>query len=678
MFSIVLLSPCFWLQPAILRQSVVAALLIGGLLATSAFVAASLRLESAVSTLLAGYVVLVAEIGALTEGLSPIHAVTRTGLGIADSVLLAAAAGTWWHRGRPGFPLAAARATAARALRDPLVIAFLVVAVAALAYELLLVVAAPPNNWDSLTYHLARAAFWAQHGGVYWVPNAPTDRINEFQPLAEQEILFLFVATGKGSLFALPQFTALLATILAVYATARRLGHDLRPAACAALLFGTFTIVALEATTSQNDLVAASLPAAAVALLLARGSPELVLAGIAAGLALGVKLTTGLVFPVLIVLAAVRGRRALALFAWWALASFTAISSWSFVQNAVKTGHLLGHGGGRVELAASPSFPGSLSTAVRIVYRVTDLPGFHDRTIWSLTALGAIASVGGLALGLRRGRRGWGLAGLGLLAPALALGVAGGTHAIVRVVHLPINPVAATSQTFFWTVNRLASEDFAGYGPLGILLLAAVAVTIAAGLRRRADARHVALALALPLFLALLALQVRYYDFLTRFLVVPVALTVPLAAMFFRRAAAAAAIVVVAALTVTLALDRDLVKPYASPYGHPWQLSLPNAVRLNWMPAAGEALGELDQDAGSAAVGAVLGPDEPSYLLFGETRNRHVTFLPPLPEHAVRAAKAAELPFVVIGAVQGIAAAFGRAGWRLQPLGIYWTLAIAP
>jgi len=60
---------------------------------------------------------------------------------------------------------------------------------AVVAYGLLLVVSGPPSNWDSLTYHLARAAAWAQHGGVYWIDNAPTDRINEFQPLAEQENL---------------------------------------------------------------------------------------------------------------------------------------------------------------------------------------------------------------------------------------------------------------------------------------------------------------------------------------------------------------------------------------------------------------------------------------------------------------------------------------------------------
>jgi hypothetical protein len=55
-----------------------------------------------------------------------------------------------------------------------------------------------------------------------------------------------------------------------------------------------------------------------------------------------------------------------------------------------------------------------------------------------------------------------------------------------------------------------------------------------------------------------------------------------------------------------------------------------------------------------------------------------VTFLPGLPGHAVAEATARQLPFVVVGAVPGIADAFQRAGWRVQPLGVYWTLAIRP
>jgi hypothetical protein len=103
----------------------------------------------------------------------------------------------------------------------------LLLAVAASSlYELVLVLGAPPNNWDSLTYHLTRAADWAQHGGVHWIANAPTDRINEFQPLAEQQVLLFFVTSGRAALLALPQWLAGLAALVGVFAS--RLGSGSR------------------------------------------------------------------------------------------------------------------------------------------------------------------------------------------------------------------------------------------------------------------------------------------------------------------------------------------------------------------------------------------------------------------------------------------------------------------
>jgi len=115
---------------------------------------------------------------------------------------------------------------------------FLGAVVVLLAYELVLALTAPANNWDSLTYHLSRVAAWMQHGGVYRIPNAPTPRMNEYQPLAEQQILYLFVAIGSGALFALPQYLAQLAVLVAVYGAARRLGFEPRAAACSSLLLG--------------------------------------------------------------------------------------------------------------------------------------------------------------------------------------------------------------------------------------------------------------------------------------------------------------------------------------------------------------------------------------------------------------------------------------------------------
>ena len=54
--------------------------------------------------------------------------------------------------------------------------------------------------------------------------------INAYQPLAEQQQLFLMVATGGGALYAVPQYLAELAILVATYGSARRLGFAVRPA----------------------------------------------------------------------------------------------------------------------------------------------------------------------------------------------------------------------------------------------------------------------------------------------------------------------------------------------------------------------------------------------------------------------------------------------------------------
>src|SRR4029077_1671868 len=105
-----------------------------------------------------------------------------------------------------------------------------------------------PNNWDSLASHLSRAPAWHQYGGIHWIANAPTGRLNEFQPLAEQEILFVFVATGSTALFALPQYVGQLAILLAVYGTARRLGYTAQSAARSSALLAMLSLIALEST----------------------------------------------------------------------------------------------------------------------------------------------------------------------------------------------------------------------------------------------------------------------------------------------------------------------------------------------------------------------------------------------------------------------------------------------
>src|SRR5262249_40188422 len=183
-----------------------------------------------VATLVAGYLALVTQIAAVMWFLSPFDALTLTWLTVVEAVVAAAAVGAWLLCGRPLPALARARAALGTLRSDPLTLAFAALVAAGVAYELVLALTVPPNNWDSLTYHLARVAGWRQEQGVHWIANAPTARMNEFQPLAEQLILFLFVA-GSTTLYAIPQYVAQLAILVAGYGPARRLGYETRPAA---------------------------------------------------------------------------------------------------------------------------------------------------------------------------------------------------------------------------------------------------------------------------------------------------------------------------------------------------------------------------------------------------------------------------------------------------------------
>ncbi len=301
-------------------------------IAAAAFAAASLRLASPVATLLALYVLLVAGVGAATWVLSPLHAVTRSGLLGAELVLLGAAVAAWSARGRPR---------------------------------------PPPEA----------------------VPS-----------------------------FALPQFVAELAILVAVYGASRRLGFDRRAAARGAAVLATFSAVALQSTTAQNDLVAASFPAAAVCFLLAGAEVEEVLAGVALGLGVGTKLTTVLVWPVLAWLAWLGGRRVVTRALAGVAGGLLTVGIWSFVLNLAHTGHPLGHGQGRVEEAVSPSAVTVPHTFARVTYRMLDLGLLWNEQIWGLAAAGlAAAAVYAIAT---RGVTEPALVGIALASPLLVLGAA--------------------------------------------------------------------------------------------------------------------------------------------------------------------------------------------------------------------------------------------------------------
>ena len=397
-----------------------------------------------------------------------------------------------------------------------MLLAFLAFVLVLLAYELVLALAVPPNNGDALGYHLPKAAAWAQAHAIHWIDNAPTVRMNAFQPLAEQQLLFLLVATGGGALIALPQYLAQLAILVAVYGASRRLGFDVRRSAAAALLLATFSLLALEATTAQNDLVAASFPIVAACLLLGGGLVEAGLAGGAAGLAVGVKLTTLLVAPILLWLALERGRRVVLAGLAGTAAGVVAVGMWGYVLNAVHTGHILGAGTRGVENRASPSYPGSVANGFDLAYGMLDVSVLWKGLIDAL-ALAAVAAGGvAWAWARRHRRRSEALgdaagAAVPFLAPLLVLGGRGGRGVRRRSLGLP-DPRRRRGAR---AREREPEPDLHAHLERGLLGVRprrdrgahrAIALAVRAVVRRAADLRHLALAVTLPFFLVVMSL----------------------------------------------------------------------------------------------------------------------------------------------------------------------------
>ena len=154
-----------------------------------------------------------------------------------------------------------------------------------------------PNNWDSMTYHLARVAHWIQRGST-----GPYDT-NVFRqvlygPGAENVLLALQAISGSDRLANGLQFVAWLVVVTSAAPLARLAGAPRGVAAWAGPIVAGTPMLVLQATSTQNDLVAAALALALVAacLPLLHRSPrpragDVALLGVLGGAAFLVKAT---------------------------------------------------------------------------------------------------------------------------------------------------------------------------------------------------------------------------------------------------------------------------------------------------------------------------------------------------------------------------------------------------
>lgn len=170
-----------------------------------------------------------------------------------------------------------------------------------------LVVNTAPHNWDSMTYHLARMAYYLQEGSLanyganYWAQVTHPKNATVW-------LIFTYLAAGRNeNLTQIVQFVAYSVAVVSVFGIARRMGCRRYASLFAAAVFGLLTENLMQAITTQNDMLLTAFAGCAVYGLMAfrerRQRRYLALAGLAIGIALGIKSSALLVMPCIAVVA---------------------------------------------------------------------------------------------------------------------------------------------------------------------------------------------------------------------------------------------------------------------------------------------------------------------------------------------------------------------------------------
>jgi hypothetical protein len=188
----------------------------------------------------------------LTEGLGLFSAVTRPALAFAWGL---AAAAVWfvaarsWARARFPRPRLRMPGTGSEKL-VLLAIASIVIITGVTAGF------APPGTWDSLNYHVARVAHWAQDASLRHFATG-IEIQNSRPPGAEVSILNLYVLGGGDRLADFVEWAAMIGSLIGVSLLAGQLGGGSRAQLLAAGCAATIPMGIVQASSTMNDYVVA-------------------------------------------------------------------------------------------------------------------------------------------------------------------------------------------------------------------------------------------------------------------------------------------------------------------------------------------------------------------------------------------------------------------------------------
>ncbi|MET0902161.1 MAG: hypothetical protein ABWZ52_02875, partial [Acidimicrobiales bacterium] len=228
----------------------------------------------------------------LTESLSLGHHLTSGHLTIAWLLVTIAAAGGVIRSNGIGLARAWVRGgglerTAGAITGRPVVLVGLIGLVLIGAVLVLTAWWYPPNNADSLAYHLVRVEHWIQERSIAHYASHYLAQL-EYTPLHEFNMLHLHLLAASDRLDGFVQLAAFVVCVVGAAEIARFLGGRAEVQLLTAVIAASTPSLVLEATSTQNNLFPAALALGAVLIVLAwepLRSP--VLPGIVLGLGVG-------------------------------------------------------------------------------------------------------------------------------------------------------------------------------------------------------------------------------------------------------------------------------------------------------------------------------------------------------------------------------------------------------
>ncbi len=114
----------------------------------------------------------------------------------------------------------------------------------------------PPNNWDSMIYHLGRVVHWMQNKSVEHYPTSIPNQIWK-KPLAEYIILHFQILSGGDYFSNFVQWFSLIGCLFSTSLIAQKLGASRQGQIITAIISSTIPMGILQATSTQNDYVTA-------------------------------------------------------------------------------------------------------------------------------------------------------------------------------------------------------------------------------------------------------------------------------------------------------------------------------------------------------------------------------------------------------------------------------------